>query len=383
MQIAIYGAGNYGRYVLDEVKSHECAKVTVAFWIDNYVEMQEICGLPVYTEERFFIAHKFHEIDAVVIAMDRRSIAYAAAASLLERGYKQVYLVWPGGFMPKVPVLNEKGEFTPFVKLHNLYKELKPIIPHVEVSVTNYCNLKCKRCGNFSNLVTEMDYLNLDVLERDLEQLSKKVKNIETFSLLGGEPLLYPQLDNCIALVGKYFPKAYIQIVTNGLLIPDIPSNLIEAMKHYYTGFYISQYAPTRNNLHNIVEFLEKEHIRYEITPPRTTFRKLLSFKDDDIERAYEYNASDQCTCHVIDKGRIYLCSNFPRLYAMQDYFDIHIEEKELKENAIDLFDDKIDGWDIMYYFTKPTSLCRFCSPKDLWIPWETGKPERDDWIAD
>lgn len=383
MKIAIYGAGNYGQYVYSEIVNYERSKISVAFWIDNYVKEQERCGLSIYTADIFLLEHKCNEVDAVLVAIDVPSAAYKAASYLLERGYKQVYLMWPKGFMPRVPVLNEEGEFGSFIKYHDLYEDLRPTIPHVEVSVTNYCNLNCKRCGNFSNLETKMDYLNLNTLERDLKQLVKKVKDIGVFSLLGGEPLLYPQLDRAIALVRQYFSKTAIQIVTNGLLIPELSSDTVEAVKKYQAYFYISHYAPTRARLYQIVDFLEKEQIRYRITPPKTEFRKMLSFKDDDVTKAFEYNASDQCTCHVIDNGRIYLCGNFPRLYAMQDYFGIHIEESELRENAVDLLDDNIDGWDIMKYFRHPASLCRFCSPEDLWLPWETGRPQREDWIAD
>lgn len=377
MNVAIYGAGKYGQYIYNEIAKNDEAKVSVVNWIDNFVKEKQICGLPVYTEDDFFLSGEFEKIDGVVVAMISTE-AEAVAASMLLRGYTKIYMAFP---KEQVPVLAVGGgNFSSFIKP---YMDTKPRLSYIEVPVTHQCNLKCKRCANFSNLVVNDDFLELSKMEGYLIQLKKKFHSILRFNLVGGEPLLNKSLHKYVALIRTYFPRTSIAITTNGILIPDITQELIDIMKQSQAFFYISQYPVTREKLVRIINFLENEQLFYEITPPRTQFKKILCFKEQNGETAFCNWANSMCMCHSIDNGRIYLCSNIARLYAMQDYFDLSIDEDELNASSINLMSDENDGWEIIKYFAKPVSLCRFCSPKDLWEKWETGYPRKEDWIAD
>ncbi len=379
MKVAIYGAGKYGHYIREEIASHECAKVTVVFWIDNFVEKQEIGGLPVYPEKEFMQTCRYKEIDAVIVAINEVTMAQNITASLLLQGYDQIYIAYPEkGLQIKVPVLDEKGDLGSFLKY---YKDFKPVMPKLEISVTNYCNLHCRRCGNFSNLVNEKDILDLDKFEQYLICLKEKFSDMLLFSVLGGEPLLNPQLEKYILLLRRYFPHTKIRVTTNGLLLTKISQKLIDTMVQCNVYFHISQYPPTREKLDGIIDFLKKNQVSFYITTPVTEFRKMISLKQEGGERTF--GKYSDCICHVLDEGRIYMCGIFQRLYAVQDYFGVHIEEGELKKSSIDLMSDEVDGWDIIKYFNRPVSLCRFCSCEDVWVPWELGQPQKADWLVD
>ncbi len=379
MRIAIYGAGNYGQYVYSEIVNHRYASVMVNFWIDNFTGGQEVYGLPVYSE-RNFILHRQDEVDAVVIAIDREDIAQKVAVSFLCQGYDKIYLALPNGLLPQIPILNEDGELGSLIKF---YKDVKPIAPMILVLVTNYCNLNCKRCAHYSNLTREKDILDLDKFESYLVQLKMKFKDILRFQLLGGEPLLNPQLDQYMLLVRKYFPGTKLEIVTNGLILKEIPPKLIDSMRLCNAYFLITQYPQIRRNLDTVICFLENEEIHYEITPPTKQFRRIISLKEENGERAFAKWSASDCICHAIEDGRVYLCPCIPKLYSMRDYFGIHIDVDELITSSVDLMDKEVDGWDILKYFNGPTPLCRYCSPDEVLEPWGTGFPHKEDWIID
>ena len=61
---------------------------------------------------------------------------------------------------------------------------------YVEYQVADECNLKCKGCLHFSNLVSAPVHPILGEFERSLIHLKGKFSNIATFRLMGGEPLL-------------------------------------------------------------------------------------------------------------------------------------------------------------------------------------------------
>lgn len=384
MKIAIYGAGYYGKYIYNEIKNNEYTKISVAFWIDNYINEQSIYSLPVYTEKNFFLKEKFKEVDAVVIGIENAKIAQDIALSLLMQEYDRIYLAcfeteFSLAYWAKVPILDKDGNFGPCVKF---YKEVKPKLGFMETLVTNYCNLNCKSCSHFSNIVTEKTLLSVDEFETYLVELRKKVREIATFQLLGGEPLLHPELDRFVSLTRKYFPGTHIDVVTNGLLILKMPQKLIDAMIQNNATLFISQYHPTREKIGRIISFLDEKQINFYISQPITDFESVLTYKEKTAEKAFAKRSKDGCICHSIAKGRVYVCPTIERLYAVQDFFNIHIEEDELKSSSLDIMSDDVDGWDMLKYFSAPTSICRFCCPECKESLWETGQPKIEDWIV-
>ena len=304
MKVAIYGVGNYGQYIYHEIADNVHTKISVALWIDNFqrkkagfMKEPEVCGLPVYTEERFFIDKKYQEIDAVIVAIDDKHTAEEITVSLLLHGFDLIYLALSNGFRPKVPILNENGDFDSGIKF---YKQIKPSIgvgggEIINFLVTDYCNLNCKRCGNFSNLAKEKNCLDLHKFENWLNHLRKKFRIVQNIELLGGEPLLNPQLEQYVRLVRKYFPETKIVIVTNGLLILNINQALIDAMVSCNASFYISQYVPTRKRLREIIRFLENNEINYDISELITQFERPLTLKEQDGKKAYRTRFRGDC----------------------------------------------------------------------------------------
>jgi MoaA/NifB/PqqE/SkfB family radical SAM enzyme len=83
----------------------------------------------------------------------------------------------------------------------------------VVLSVTSHCNLRCQGCWVAPGG---------PVRQLDLEQLDRIVKSCKAngsffFGLLGGEPLLHPDL---FELIGRH-PDCYFQVFTNGTLLTD------------------------------------------------------------------------------------------------------------------------------------------------------------------
>jgi len=83
----------------------------------------------------------------------------------------------------------------------------------VVISVTSHCNLRCQGCWVApGGPVRQLDLEQLDRIVRDC-----KAQGSFFFGLLGGEPLLHPQL---FELIGRH-PDCYFQVFTNGTLLTD------------------------------------------------------------------------------------------------------------------------------------------------------------------
>ena len=87
------------------------------------------------------------------------------------------------------------------------------------IEPTTHCQLKCPGC--YRGLAREdhvAEHLDIDSLKEQVDFLVTK-RNVQTVSIAGGEPLLYPDLD---ALVAYIHSKGVIPLVlTNGLLLDE------------------------------------------------------------------------------------------------------------------------------------------------------------------
>lgn len=93
-----------------------------------------------------------------------------------------------------------------------------PFVMEFVVYLTNRCNLRCKMCSQYGenykeNACPEIDFEKWKDFFRSLNDVEPRPKII----LIGGEPLLYPNIDKILAYLTK--KNFGIQIVTNGVFL--------------------------------------------------------------------------------------------------------------------------------------------------------------------
>ena len=93
----------------------------------------------------------------------------------------------------------------------------KPILPFIETMVNQNCNLSCHGCSNYSDL-THQGYTSWNDGKASLERWLERVE-IPDFGILGGEPLMNPEIEKWILGLRKLMPNAQIRFTTNGLLL--------------------------------------------------------------------------------------------------------------------------------------------------------------------
>ena len=91
----------------------------------------------------------------------------------------------------------------------------------VVISLVEQCNLKCWGCDHCAPLADE-SFLAVDEFEKDMKRLAGLAApygGVTRIVLLGGEPLLHPDIKKFTEISRKYFPEARIEIFTNGILL--------------------------------------------------------------------------------------------------------------------------------------------------------------------
>lgn len=92
-------------------------------------------------------------------------------------------------------------------------KKGKTYPPFMFIALTNTCNLRCKGCW------VEKEGQVRQIEEADLESIIESGKRAKShyFTLLGGEPFLYPKLWSIL----ERHPDCYFQIITNGMFFNE------------------------------------------------------------------------------------------------------------------------------------------------------------------
>ncbi len=246
--------------------------------------------------------------------------------------------------------------------------------------ITQKCNLNCKACSHFAALVKEDAFYDYQQYLLDLKRMSELADDVDEIGLWGGEPLLCADLDQYILAARKAFPSSRVVVGTNGLLILQLDSKIIKAMKETKAIFAISLYPPTLNRIEEIKDFLDKNGIpaRYPVTTKIEQFFKRYDLSGkNSIEESYKKCGSKYCT--TIYNGKLSACyfpivaENFNRYFGHG--FDVDDE-------ILDIYDMDLDKEKLFAYLRKPMKMCRYCGEMK-YEKWEICKKStiESDWI--
>lgn len=90
-------------------------------------------------------------------------------------------------------------------------------VPKLELHLAHACNLRCEGCSHFSNYALP-GRVTLAEAGGWLEAWAARLAPVR-LSLLGGEPLLNPELPGFLQLARRLWPRTLLRLVTNGLLL--------------------------------------------------------------------------------------------------------------------------------------------------------------------
>ena len=251
-----------------------------------------------------------------------------------------------------------------------------PYLPYLEFHVADHCNLNCKYCTHYSPLVAKPVFTDYEKFEADLQQLRKYIADIGVIRILGGEPLLNPELGRYIELARKLYPAAVVTVVTNGLLIDRMEPELIGIMQRNLAFFHISYYPPLQERVQEIQRFLYEQKIPYTITPMITEFNKTQTLTPRGEEDFFYSCFQASCTC--LHEGRVAPC------YApfTTKYFNQAFDRKLPVDEGIDLYDETLHTAMLKALLLIPMERCRYCVAGSS-CTWEiVGKHSvLEDWV--
>lgn len=252
----------------------------------------------------------------------------------------------------------------------------------LEIMVNNACNLSCEGCTTFSDL-THQGYITWNEGNAWLEPWSYRV-NIQAVGVMGGEPLMNPEIREWILGIRKMLPNAQIRFVTNGLLL-DKHWDVVDLLESVGNAVLKISYHVQNEKLDQVIDrvmkykswqsineygidrFVAPSGLRFQIARPT---RFIKTFKNDYHNMMPHNNAPQEAfelcvqkKCPMLYNGRLWKCGtlaltpyilermNRPNYHHWLPYIDPGLQAN-CTESDLSTFIDN---------FGKPHKLCRQC----------------------
>lgn len=252
-----------------------------------------------------------------------------------------------------------------------------------QVHLTEHCNLNCRGCYHFSPLAQE-EYLSLESYQADLQRLAVLFNGeMEEILLLGGEPLLHPDIAAMIRTARRYFAVGKIKILSNGLCLFNMPDEFWLACRETGTELWLTKY-PISIDYDKIEMTAAKWELRifwFNTEPVRTLGHQPLDLSGsqdylENFENCYRANE-----CIMLDHGKLYSCIIPATIRHFNRYFDQNLEVCE--SDYINIY-EVASGRELLEKLVMPTPFCRYCNREDIAIfgeiPWEVSKYKIEEW---
>ena len=219
----------------------------------------------------------------------------------------------------------------------------------------------------------------MNEFKKDLIRLKKITKGrIHSFKLLGGEPLLHPQISDFFYLIRKLYPNCWIILVTNGILLNSMKDEFWQSMHDNSVVLRHSLY-PVDIDIDKYFEKAKKYAIKMIYSTPeelkKTLVESFVKFHIDLDGKVNPLQSYRACTGKVwssaLEDGRLYQCS----FTAYVKYFN-----KKFGTSLIPSKDDYIDIYkaknlrELLDFYEKPIPFCRYCGGIYGCEKWESSE---------
>ena len=250
-------------------------------------------------------------------------------------------------------------------------------LPVVEVLVTSHCNLSCKGCNAFAPL-SESRFADPEQFDKDIRRLAGLFDSITQIGIVGGEPLLHPDVCAFMRSARSASPESEVYLVSNGLLLASSPDEFWEEMRRQSIKLKVSDYALKLDR--SVVERIALSNgVDLEFLGPRSQFWMFPIEPAGTCDAAHSFQVCRQLvSCPSVANGRLYLCDRVAvaGLFERASGLSLPVSENDY----IDIYSD-IDAFEIQERLMHPLDWCRFCDVDAKRVfDWETGRRSPEEW---
>ena len=323
--------------------------------------------------ERLGIGHGFRVEDIVAMRVVVRDEADRAAAErwLQRRSPRecalQIEAAAPAGGGPVAieAVFARRGEVATSQRKEYSRIDGRIRVEAFELHVVEHCNLRCAHCCNMSPYVADK-MLSLAEIEAQCRTMAR-VLDVDVFKIMGGEPLLHPEITAILGVLRQTGISETIRLFTNGLLLHRMTDDFWRALDHLTISSYSS--APVKPEHLRLVEDKAREFDVVLNVKPVDRFSEVMASErrlDDAATQAVYEACWLRHRCMVVRGGVFYKCTRAAYQKDFRERLDVKGREldavPEPGDDGIAL--DAMDFEDrLLTYLNADRALaaCRYC----------------------
>lgn len=256
-----------------------------------------------------------------------------------------------------------------------VYKFNKSYIDLAQITVTERCTLKCRKCAHACYAVdSTSEDLDFEMVKKSADSFFAKVDYCREFVLLGGEPLLYERLAEAILYVGEKYRKQIrtFAITTNGTIVPN--KEILNACKKYNVLFQISNYSRQIPRLKVVYEkltkILEENNVSYVLGDEEIQWVDLgfeyLNRQESESELIRVFNTC-KTPCREVRENRLYYCVMARSVSDNLQFHVGHDDFLDLDELSGDNYKKELMEFNLGYSKKGYLDMCRHCHGRDAY----------------
>lgn len=179
-------------------------------------------------------------------------------------------------------------------------------LPHLETNVTTACQNRCVGCNHFIALQKPM-VADPAIIAMDLAALSK-VAHVDRYALLGGEPLLHPDIVEIMRIAHASGMCDRVEVITNGIALHKMGEDFWKELDYLTLSLYpntpeesveLAQQKATEHNFALEIKNITCQPFTYPLT------------SGGDVAERYK-SCWYRTYCFTVDDGYFYRCCMAP-----------------------------------------------------------------------
>ncbi len=389
--IFVYGAGFASKVILRWLAEKDCF-VKGILVTDHNNNPCSLFGLPVYTPNE--IKETLSDSTVVLGVMEKTQPEILKSIDFESEGL----------IILKDDVINElffkaeakKQELTDeiirnrnetYALFHRIESGMKRITPQPRLqyfilNIIEHCNLNCAGCNHLSTLAEEK-YADLKTLTSDLNQMYLVHGDIPRIGIMGGEPLLHPELNEILRVCREIFKNTTLLLSTNGLLLRSQNNAFWDTCKKYDITIRLTRY-PISLDYDVLAKEIISRGIKLDYFFDGNTANSFQSLAIDPrgtgnpFENFFECIFGNQCV--LLSEGKLYTCQTIPNIKYFNKEFGENLDVEE--NDYIDIY--KTGREETLKRLASPASFCRYCNVRkrnERNYSWKVSEKKKEEWM--
>jgi MoaA/NifB/PqqE/SkfB family radical SAM enzyme len=201
--------------------------------------------------------------------------------------------------------------------------------------------------------------------------------------LLGGEPLLHPDVEKFFPIARAAFPRSRIMLISNGVLLDKQGDKFWDAMHESRIELSLTVYPGMEQRFKEALAEGERRNVTVSSYNDANVIKTLDHYPLDLEGRQDPVSNFGKCDqagrCINLRNGRMYPCVSAAYVSFFNAYFNqsLPITEKDY----IDIYKAESAG-EISEFLSRPIPFCRFCAIDRVTTghPWRTSRRDIREW---